>query len=171
MAKSEILLLQPIDKLGHEGERVEVRAGYARNFLLPRKMAIPYTKANKKQIDALQKARDVRLQKELEGAQSLRERIETYRIAIAVKTGPGGKLFGSVTAMDLHKRIADEGVEIDRHAIHLDPAKTLGKHSAEIRLHPEVKFDFEFEVVSENPIDEIEGEESSEAGTAAAASN
>lgn len=153
MAHSEILLLKPVENLGGEGDQVRVRAGYARNFLLPRKLAIPVTEANRKQIEALRKARATREAKELDGAKALASRIEATRIAIAVKTGEGGKMFGAVTAADIHAKLIEAGVEIDRRKIHIyNPIKTLGQHTTKIRLHPDVQVELTFDVVSENPI-------------------
>lgn len=167
MATTELLLLQPVENLGNEGETVTVRAGYARNFLLPRGVAIPVTRSNRKQIESLARARETRLAKELEGATAIAGRLAETRIAIAVKTGPGGRLFGSVTAADLLARLAEDGIELDRRTVQLaQPIKTLGKHEVKIKLHPEVVVDFEFEVVSENPIEETE-----EAAAAAADAN
>lgn len=81
-------------------------------------------------------------------------------IAFAVKTGEGGKLFGSVTAADLLAKIAEGGVELPKKAIHLAaPVKELGRHTAQIKLHHDVKVDFAFEVVSENPIEDSPAEE------------
>ena len=155
MTTKNILLLKPIEGLGHEGEEVKVKAGYARNYLLPRKLAIPMTLANRKQMEALQKAREVRLAKEISGAEETAALIGKAHIAIPVKTGPGGKLFGSVTSMDLQKRLAEDGIEIERKHIHLyNPVKALGKHTTRIKLHADVSVDLEFEVVSENPIEE-----------------
>lgn len=153
MANKEILLLQPVDGLGGEGEQVKVRAGYARNFLLPRKIAVPITRANRKQVEALRKRRAERESKELAGAKDLADRLKSLHIAIAVKTGEGGRMFGAVTAADLHEKITAAGVPVERKKVHLNPpVKTLGKHSVEIRLHADVKVELEFEVVSENPI-------------------
>jgi len=153
MAHSEILLLKPVENLGGEGDQVRVRAGYARNFLLPRKLAIPLTEANRKQVEALRKARAAREERELDGARKLAARIESTRIALAVKTGEGGKMFGAVTAADIHAKLVEAGVEIDRKKIHVyNPIKTLGQHTTKIRLHPEVQVEFSFDVVSENPI-------------------
>lgn len=158
MATTELLLLKPVESLGHEGEQITVKAGYARNYLLPRGIAVHVTRSNKKQIEALQARREARLSRELDGAQRLGERIETISLAISVKTGPGGKLFGSVTALDLQSRLAEQGVELDRKQIQLNaPIKTLGQHTTTLKLHPEVSIDFSFEVVSENPVEEIEG--------------
>lgn len=153
MAHSEILLLKPVENLGGEGDQVRVRAGYARNYLLPRKLAIPLTESNRKQIEALRKARAKREESELEAAKKLAGRIESTRIAIAVKTGEGGKMFGAVTAADIHAKLTEAGVEIDRKKIHVyNPIKTLGQHTTKIRLHADVQVEFSFDVVSENPI-------------------
>jgi large subunit ribosomal protein L9 len=153
MAHSEILLLQPVENLGGEGDQVRVRAGYARNFLLPRKIAVPITAANRKQIESLKKARALRESRELEGAQALAQKIAGTHIAIAVKTGEGGKMFGAVTAADLLTKLEETGITLDKKRVHLHtPVKTLGQHVTKIKLHPDVVVDLTFDVVSENPI-------------------
>ncbi len=155
MATSQLLLVQPVEGLGDEGDQVNVRAGYARNYLLPRKIAVPVTRANRKQMEVLKLRAEQRRAKELEGAKAVAARLETINIAFAVKTGPGGKMFGSVTSQDLIDRLAEDGVQLDRKQLSLyTPVKTLGKHETTIKLHPEVSVDFAFEVVSENPIEE-----------------
>lgn len=160
MATTKVLIVKPVENLGGEGEQVTVKAGYARNFLFPKKIAIPVNQANKKQIEALIKAREIREAKELENAQSVAKVLADMSIAFAVKTGEGGKLFGSVTAADLLAKIAEGGVELPKKAIYLAaPVKELGKHSAQIKLHHDIKVDFNFEVVSENPIDDSNAEE------------
>ena len=162
MANSELLLLQPVNHLGDEGDTVTVKTGYARNYLLPRGIAIPVTRANRKQIESLKDRAEKRRASELEAAQALAAKLEPNNIAFAVKTGPGGKMFGSVTAQDLVSRIAEEGIELEKKQVNLyTPVKSLGKHTTRIRLHPEVTLDFDFEVVSENPIEE-DGEEEAE---------
>ena len=163
MANSQVLLLQPINGLGAEGDTVTVRAGYARNFLLPRKQALPITQANKKHVESLLKAREAREQKEFENARELSEKIEKISIAIAVKTGEGGKMFGAVTANDLIERLKEEGVELGKKQLGLaQPIKDLGSHSATIKLHADVEAELKFEVVSENPIEEAATEDASE---------
>lgn len=157
MATSEILLVKPVENLGNEGDSVKVKAGYARNYLLPRKLAVPMTQANRRQMEVLKARSEARLRNEREVAEHLQARLESLRIALAVRTGPGGKVFGSVTAANLQERLKEEGVELDRKQIHLySPVKSLGKHETRIRLHPEIAVDFVFEVVSENPIEESE---------------
>ena len=156
MANSEVLLIQPVDGLGAEGDQVKVRAGYARNFLLPQGKAVPLTVANRKQVEALKKARGLREAKELDGAQALAKQIEKAGIAIAVKTGEGGKLFGAVTGNDIHEKLAAAGINVEKRRIHLgQPIKTLGKHTVNVRLHPEVTVELNFDVVSENPIEPV----------------
>jgi large subunit ribosomal protein L9 len=159
MANAQLLLIKPIENLGDEGDHVTVKAGYARNFLLPRGHAVPLTKANRKQVEVLKERAEKRRISQLELANALGDKIRGISIAFAVQTGPGGKMFGSVTAQDLINRLAAEGVELDKKQVNLyTPVKSLGKHTTKIRLHADVSVDFEFEVVSENPIEEVEGE-------------
>ena len=154
MANTEVLLLKPVDGLGGEGDQVKVRAGYARNYLLPQGFAAPMTLANRKRVESLRKRRAEREASELNGAQDIAKQLEKLSIAFAVKTGEGGKMFGAVTAADLHEKISEAGITIDRKKIHLyTPVKALGKHSTKIKLHAEVSVEISFDVVSENPIE------------------
>lgn len=160
MANQQLLLLEPIDSLGNEGDEVSVKAGFARNFLLPLGKAVPLTRANKKQMEVLRERAAKRLQSQLEAAQALAGKIEALSIVFAVQTGPGGKMFGSISVPDIVKRLAEDGIEIDRkHVLLGQPVKTLGQHAATVRLHPDVSVELAFEVVSENPIEEIEEDE------------
>jgi large subunit ribosomal protein L9 len=154
MAYNEILLLKPVEGLGGEGDQVKVRAGYARNFLLPGGLAVPLTQSNRKQVDALKKRRGEREAHELSGAQALGAKLEKAHLdAFVVKTGEGGKMFGAITAADLHDKLTAAGFAIDRKRIHLfTPVKTLGQHTVKVKLHPDVTVDVPFDVVSENPI-------------------
>ncbi|MDD2763680.1 MAG: 50S ribosomal protein L9 [Opitutaceae bacterium] len=153
MAHNEILLIKPVEGLGAEGDQVKVRAGYARNYLLPRAIAVPLTRSNRKQIEALKKHRAERESQELAGAREIAAKLEKTRVAFAVKTGEGGKMFGAVTASDIHEKLVQAGVELDKRKIQLHtPVKTLGQHTVKIKLHPEVSVDLNFDIVSENPI-------------------
>ncbi len=153
MSHTEILLIKPVEGLGAEGDQVKVRAGYARNFLLPQKIGVTITASNRKQVDALKQRRANREGQELDGAKAIAAQIEKANIAIAMKTGEGGKLFGSVTSNDLHDKLVAAGVNVEKKRIHLvAPVKTLGKHEATIKLHPEVTVTLTFDVVSENPL-------------------
>ena len=153
MAHKEVLLIKPVEGLGAEGDQVKVRAGYARNFILPRKIGVPVTQGNRRQIEALKARRAEREATELSIAQALADKLAKLNIAFAVKTGEGGKMFGAVTSADLHAKLAEAGVEVEKKRIHLTPpVKTLGKHTAALKLHADVSTDLTFDVVSENPI-------------------
>lgn len=153
MAHTEVLLIKPVEGLGAEGDQVKVRAGYARNFILPRKIGVPVTQGNRRQIEALKARRAQREATELSEAEALARKLEKANIAFAVKTGEGGKMFGAVTAADLHAKLVEAGIEVEKKRVHLTPpVKTLGKHTANIKLHAEVSVELTFDVVSENPI-------------------
>ena len=157
MAHSEILLLKPVDGLGGEGDQVKVRAGYARNYLLLRGIAVPVTTANRKQIESLKRRRGEREATELNGSQELARKLEKTALAFAVKTGEGGKMFGAVTGADIHEKLVAAGFTIDKRKIQLfSPVKTLGRHEVKIKLHADVSVDIPFDVVSENPIIEAQ---------------
>ena len=154
MAHTEILLVKPVEGLGGEGDQVKVRAGYARNFLLPRKVAVTLNAANRKHVDALKKRRAEREQSELSGAQELAKKLEKTSLAFAVKTGEGGKMFGAVTANDIHDKLTAAGITLDKKKIHLHtPVKTIGQHTVKVKLHADVSVELTFDVVSENPIE------------------
>ncbi len=157
MAKTKILLLEPVSNLGDEGQSVEVKAGYFRNFLGPKGKAIPLTQGNRKQIEALQARRQERKAKELGGAQAIAAQIEALRLVIRVKTGDQGRMYGAVTAAELSKALESESaIHIDRKDIALHtPIKALGQHTTKIRLHPEVSAQLQFEIVSENAVVEV----------------
>ena len=163
MSTNQVLLLQPIQGLGAEGDTVTVRAGYARNFLLPRKIALPITHANKKQMESLLKAREAREVQELDAARALAAKISDTTIAVAVKTGEGGKMYGAVTANDLIIRLKEEGIELVKKQISLPaPVKDLGSHTVAVKLNSEISSELKFEVVSENPIEVVEDDTTAE---------
>jgi large subunit ribosomal protein L9 len=164
MANSDILLLEAIKGLGSEGDTVSVRAGYARNFLFPRKLAIPVNQGNRKQIESLKVAKEKRVAEELEASKSLAEKIEQTNISIAVKTGDNGKMFGSVTSADILTRLEEENVLLEKKQLNVaQPIKDLGSHKIQVKLNSEIEATFNLEIVSENPIiPESEVEESNE---------
>ncbi len=163
MATSDILLIEPVEGLGAEGDQVTVKAGFARNFLFPRRKAVPVTRSNRKQIEALKVRRAEREAKNLEDAKAQAARIGETHFAIAVKTGDSGKMFGAVTAANIHEKLVEAGFEIDRKKVHLPaPIKELGQHAITIKVHPEIEAELKFDVVSENPIVEDTDEEASE---------
>ena len=164
MANSDILLLEAIKGLGSEGDTVSVRAGYARNFLFPRKLAIPVNQGNRKQIESLKIAKEKRIAEELEASKSLAEKIGQVSISIAVKTGDNGKMFGSVTSADILARLEEEGIQLEKKQLNVaQPIKDLGSHKIQVKLNSEIEATFNLEIVSENPIiAESEAEASNE---------
>lgn len=157
MATSEVLLIEPVEGLGGEGDQVTVKAGFARNFLLPTKKAIPVNRSNRKQIEALKARRAQREAKNLEDAKVQGEKLSGTQFGIAVKTGESGRMFGAVTTIHIQEKLAEAGFEIDRKKIHLEqPIKELGAHTFTVKLHPEVEVEVKIDVVSENPIVENE---------------
>lgn len=160
MATSEVLLLEAVEGLGGEGDQVKVKAGFARNFLLPTKKAIPVNRSNIKQIEALKDRRAKREAKELDDAKVQAAKLSELQIGVAVKTGEAGRMFGAVTSIHIHEKIVEAGYEIDRKKIHLEqPIKELGQHAFTVKVHPEVEVEMKIDVVSENPIVEPEAEE------------
>lgn len=164
MATSEVLLIQPVDSLGAEGDQVKVKAGFARNYLLPQKLAVPVTRANRKQIEALKVRRAEREAKNLEDARAQAEKIAATHFAIAVKTGESGKMFGAVTAINVHEKLVEAGFEaLTRKQVHLSaPIKELGQHTVTVKIYQDVTAELKFDVVSENPIVEEETEDAEE---------
>lgn len=139
MALTEVILREKINSLGAEADVVKVKAGFARNFLIPSGKAYEATKGNLRQIENLQASRAKREAAELTIAQDLAGKIARLKPKFTLDVGKNGKAFGSVTSIDLHKTLQDKGIEIDRTAIQLDkPIKSTGKTDVEIKLHAEV---------------------------------
>lgn len=157
------MLLQYVEGLGAEGDLVQVAPGYARNYLLPRSLALLANRANQKQIDALKKRKADRERRDLEAAEAIEKRLSSMHLAIAVRTGEQGKkLFGTVNSHTLIKRLKEDGVELHAKQFHWgDPIKALGKYTVPVKLCHTITYDLNFEVVSENPI-EIKEEDSEE---------
>ena len=157
MASTEILLVEHIENLGSEGDVVKVRPGFARNYLLPQKKAVPLNHANKKRLDALKVARAARETDELQNSQEIANKLKDTKIAVAVKTGKGGKLFGSVTVNQVLEKLSEKGFILDKkHVSSFSPIKELGVTNVTISLHKDVETDVQVEVVSENPIEDSE---------------
>ena len=139
MANAQVILKEKIEGLGLEADVVKVRAGYARNFLIPQGKAYEASRANLRHVEALKVSRGRREAEELTVAQDLATRIAKLKPKFTLSTGQGGKAFGSVTNMDIHKELEAAGISIDRHAIELEkPVKKSGKTEVIIRVHPQV---------------------------------
>lgn len=139
MALTEVILREKIDNLGSEADVVKVKAGFARNFLIPSGKAYEATRGNLRQIENLQAARAKRETEELNKAQELASKISRMKPKFTLDVGKNGKAFGSVTSIDLHKALEEKGASIDRTAIQLaKPIKSTGKTDVEIKLHSDV---------------------------------
>jgi len=139
MALTEVILREKITNLGAEADVVKVKAGFARNFLIPNGKAYEATKGNLRQITNLQAARAKRETEELNEAQELAGKISRMKPTFTLEVGKNGKAFGSVTSIDIHKALEDKGITIDRTAIQLDkPLKSTGKSDIEVKLHADV---------------------------------
>ncbi len=147
----EIILTQDVDNLGGKDEIVNVKDGYARNFLIPNKKAIAATESAKKILAENIKQRAHKEAKLKEEAEKIADQIVNKKISIGAKTSSSGKIFGSVNTIQLAEAINKKGFEIDRKQITIpeDSIKEVGTHKAIIKLHKEVKVEIEFEVVAE----------------------
>ncbi|KAF0219514.1 MAG: large subunit ribosomal protein [Geobacteraceae bacterium] len=135
----KVILKENIDTLGHIGDIVKVAPGYARNYLLPKGLAIEATTKNAKALEHAKRQMEYKKNKVLEQAKQLAARIEGLTFALARQAGEEGKLFGSVTNMELAEHLKAQGIEIDRKKIMLaEPIKHVGEFTAAIKLHPEV---------------------------------
>jgi len=146
----EFILMQDIEGLGSEGDVVRVADGYARNYLLPRKLAAPVTEATRRQVEKKRREREERLAKERDAARQLAARIEQISCTIAVKAGEEGKMFGSVTAADIAASLKSQGIEVEKQQIELaEPIRELGVFNVVVRLQPEVQAALKIWVVEE----------------------
>ena len=153
MAHTKILLRQDVDDLGARGEIVRVRAGYARNYLLPRKLAVEATANNVKQIEQERAALLKKEANERTTAEGQAEQINKVVLEFKRKTGEQGALYGSVTSMDIAEALKERGYEIDRHRLHLrEPIKRLGEFTVPLRLHREVSIDLQVKMVPEGEV-------------------
>jgi len=146
----EIILREDIDKLGQRGQVVKVAAGYARNFLLPRKLAVPANESNKKIVEQERQAHLRREAKVQADAQDLAKLMAHVEVSIAQKAGENDQLFGSVTSADIAVALEKQGYTINRKKIHLEePIKTLGDFKVSLRLHRDVAVDIPVHVIKE----------------------
>lgn len=146
----QIILRQAMDNLGEIGEVVDVKPGYARNFLIPQGIAYEATEANQKRFEEERRHILERSARDLDRARAAAERIEGQSVSFTVRAGEEGKLFGSVTANDIATALSEQGVEVDRHLIRLDePIKQLGVYKVSVRLHAEVRPEVTVWVIAE----------------------
>ncbi len=147
----EVILLENIAKLGDLGDKVSVKSGYGRNFLIPKKKAVPATADNIQQFAERRAELEGAANERLNLATARAEKIEELAITIATKAGEEGKLFGSITGRDIAEAVAGQGLELEKSEIRLPdgPIRELGEFEINIHLHPEVDVVLKLTVVAE----------------------
>ena len=145
----KLILTQEVTGLGAPGDVVEVAGGYGRNYLIPRRLAMPWTRGAEKQIDLIKRARSARAIAGLDDAKRTAAELEALNVRLQTRAGASGRLFGSVTPADIVAAVrAAGGPELDRRRIEVtNPIKTVGSHQVSVRLHPEVCVSLEVEIV------------------------
>jgi large subunit ribosomal protein L9 len=150
MASTNVLLREDIEELGARGEIVKVKAGYARNYLLPRKLAVEATVSNVKQIEQERAALLKKAAAERSTAEAQAQQMKSLSLTFERKVGEHGLLYGSVTSMDIAEALQQKGYEIDRRRITLrDAIKETGEYTVPVRLHREVTVDIPVVVTPE----------------------
>ncbi|MDX9858861.1 MAG: 50S ribosomal protein L9 [candidate division Zixibacteria bacterium] len=135
----KVILREDIPRLGKVGQTVEVKGGYGRNFLLPRNLAVPATKANLQAISEIEKQHEIREKKRRRSAEKVKDHIEKLSLSVEVLVGEEEKLFGSVTNADITRLLEEQGVQVDKRMIQLDePIKALGVYTVPVKVEKEV---------------------------------
>ncbi len=146
----KIILRQDYDRLGNAGDIIEVKRGYANNYLIPKKIAYPAKPNFIKMVEEEKRQKLVRLNKEKKQAEQLAKKLETVSVTLAVSVGEGDKMFGSITNQDIAESLKSQGFDIDRKKIILEePIKQLGIYSVPIKLHSEVEAKIKVWIVKE----------------------
>ncbi len=146
----EVILKEHVDNLGRRGDIVKVTPGYARNFLLPRKLALAVNDNNKRQIEREKKLADARDLEEKSAAETLAARMTATEVAIARRVGEHDTLYGSVTSADIAQSLKDKGFDIDKRKIVLaEPLKALGETTVPVKIHRDVTAQVRVKVVAE----------------------
>lgn len=159
----KVILKEDVFKLGSLGDEVEVKGGFARNFLIPQGKALPLTRENVKQINHQRSILAKKRADAIDQAQAFARQLEEIEIVFAMKAGESGKLFGSVTLKHIYDALAEKGIELDRKQISLSsPIKTLGNHVLPVKLHTEVNAELVIKVVAESVVAESKPAETEE---------
>ena len=147
---SKIILTNEVSGLGSAGDVVEVKNGYARNYLLPRGFAVIWSKGGEKQVSSIRAARDARQLATIEEAQTLKARLEEGSVKLSVKAGVGGRLFGSVKTADIAAAVAEAGIgQIDKRKVEIpNPIRSVGEYLATVRLHGDMVATIKLKVVA-----------------------
>ena len=161
----QIILREPVDHLGRRGDVVKVADGYARNYLLPRRLALPVTEANRRQVERERVVADARDAAEKESAEAFAARLNQAVCVIARRFGETETMYGSVTAADVAAALAEQSFEIDRRKVQLaEPLKRLGEHRVAVKVHREVTAEVTVRIVKEGAEDEVAADEAEVGG-------
>lgn len=160
----KVILMQDVSNLGEVGDIVEVAGGYGRNYLVPQGLAVAATAKNKRQLEQQQRLREQQIAKARKAAAGLAEQLQGMTCSFTRKSAEEGRLFGSVTSMDIVEQLKAAGVELDRRRVQLDqPIRSLGEHVVPVRLPGDLTVDVKVTVVAEA----VDAEETEVAGTEA----
>jgi large subunit ribosomal protein L9 len=145
----KLILTQEVSGLGEPGDVVEVRDGYGRNYLVPRGLAMRWTRGGEKQVADIRRAREVREIRDLGDAREISARLASLPVQLETRAGQNGRLFGSVTPADIVAAVQRAGgPQLDRRRVELvDPIKTVGSHQVRVRLHPDVTATLSVDIV------------------------
>jgi large subunit ribosomal protein L9 len=146
----KLILTQEVTGLGAPGDVVEVKAGYGRNYLVPRSLAMPWTRGSEQQIETIKRARAAREIRSLDDARAAASSLSGLKVRLQTRAGQGGRLFGSVSTADIAAAVKRAGgPELDRRKIEVtNPIKTIGSHRVAVRLHPEISATLDIEVAA-----------------------
>lgn len=150
----EVILLEKVHNLGKLGDRVKVRPGYARNFLIPEKMAVPATEANVQKLETMRTELEQAQAEALAQAETRTAALKDAVVTVAARAGEEGKLFGSVGTADIAEAISKAGTEVEKREVRMPtgPIRTLGEHAVELHLHADVNVAVTVRVVAESEI-------------------
>ena len=147
----KVILKEDVQNLGQQGDVVEVKSGYARNYLMPQKLAILFTKQQKKSIDEAQRVEERKLEREKDQLESVLKQVEDLSLSLKMQSEEDSKLFGSVTKLDIVKLLKENGITIDKKYVDLSsPIKTLGEHKVNIVFTKEMSASFTLSVEKED---------------------
>ena len=147
----KVILKEDVQNLGQQGDVVEVKSGYARNYLMPQKLAILFTKQQKKSIDEAHKVEERKLEREKDQLESVLKQVEDLSLSLKMQSEEDSKLFGSVTKLDVVKLLEENGITIDKKYVDLSsPIKTLGEHKVNIMFTKEMSASFTLTVEKED---------------------
>ena len=147
----KVILKEDVQNLGQQGDVVEVKSGYARNYLMPQKLAILFTKQQKKSIEEAQRVEERKLEREKDQLESVLKQVEDLSLSLKMQSEEDSKLFGSVTKLDIVKLLEENGITVDKKYVDLSsPIKTLGEHKVNIMFKKEMSASFTLTVEKED---------------------